>query len=49
MLHVICATLFLMAALAETSVMLQWARQYELAGIQQAAAGAAFPSGYGRN
>ena len=49
MLHVICVALFLMAALAETSVMRQWARQYELANIQQAAAGAASQSSYGRN
>ncbi len=35
MLHVICATLVLAAALAETTVIRQWTRQYTVAGIQQ--------------
>ena len=41
MLHVICATLVLAAALAETAVIRQWTQQYAVTGIQQAAAGAA--------
>jgi hypothetical protein len=45
MLHVICATLVLAAALAETTVIRQWTEQHALTGTQQAAAGAAFPSG----
>ena len=46
MLHVICATLVIVAALAETTVMRQWTQQHGLVGIQQAAAGAAFQSSY---
>jgi hypothetical protein len=46
MLHVICATLVLAAALAETTVMRQWTQQYAVTGIQQAAAGAAFEVSY---
>ncbi len=49
MFHVMCASLVLVAALAETSMMRQWARQHELPGIQQAAAAAAFQSGQARN
>lgn len=37
MLHVLCATLVLMVALAETTILRQWSQQRELAGIQQAA------------
>lgn len=37
MLHVLCATLVLMVALAETTILRQWSHQRELAGIQQAA------------
>ena len=37
MLHVICATLVLAAALAETAMIRQWTQQYTVTGIQQAA------------
>lgn len=46
MLHVICATLVLAVALAETTVIRQWTQQYALAGVEQAAAAAAFQSRY---
>jgi hypothetical protein len=36
MLHVICATFVLAAALVETTVIRQWTQQYRVAGIQQA-------------
>ena len=37
MLHMLCATLVLMVALAETTVLRQWSQHHELARIQQAA------------
>ena len=46
MTHVIGAMLVLMVALAETTVLQQWSRQHELAGIQQAAVAATFQSRY---
>ena len=36
MLHVLCATLVLMVALTETTILRQWSHQRELAWIQQA-------------
>ncbi|MDP1749022.1 MAG: hypothetical protein Q8L22_06165 [Reyranella sp.] len=43
MLHTICLTLVLMAALAEMTALRQWHQQYVPAGIQQAAGGTDFP------
>jgi hypothetical protein len=44
MLHAICATLVVVATLAQLSILRQSTQRHELAGIQQAAAGAAFRS-----
>ncbi len=44
MLHTMCLTLVLIAALAETAALHQWQQQYALAGIQQVASGTAPPS-----
>lgn len=50
MLHVMCVALVLVTALAEATALRQWTQQHELAGIQQAAAGAGFQPVYrGRN
>ncbi len=43
MLHAMCLTLVLMAALAEAGALRQWQQQYAPVGIQQVAGGAEVP------
>jgi|SwirhisoilCB1_FD_contig_51_922954_length_488_multi_1_in_0_out_0_1 hypothetical protein len=43
MIHVICATVVLVLALAETTVLRQWTQQYELGGHTAVGCPCSFP------
>lgn len=49
MVHMICATLVLVLALAELAVIRQWAHQHASAGAQQAVVVANFQAAYQRS